>query len=49
MTLYDQLIELKDDAYREFQARLVPNIPQETILGVRTPHPFLCDRDDPVL
>lgn len=37
MTLYDQLIEVKDDTYREFQARLVPNIPQETILGVRTP------------
>ena len=37
MTLYDRLMEVKDDAYREFQARLVPNIPQETILGVRTP------------
>ena len=37
MTLYDRLIEVKDDAYREFQAKLVPNIPPETILGVRTP------------
>ena len=37
MTLYSQLIEVKDDAYREFQAKLVPNIPQEMILGVRTP------------
>lgn len=37
MTLYSQLIEVKDDAYREFQAKLVPNIPQELILGVRTP------------
>ena len=31
------LTEVKDDAYREFQAKLVPNIPKETILGVRTP------------
>ncbi|MBO4861807.1 MAG: DNA alkylation repair protein [Firmicutes bacterium] len=37
MILYDRLIEVKDDAYREFQAKLVPNIPPETILGVRTP------------
>ena len=37
MTLYDRLIIVKDDAYREFQAKLVPNIPPETILGVRTP------------
>ena len=37
MTLYDKLMEVKDDAYREFQAKLVPNIPPETILGVRTP------------
>ena len=32
-----ELMALKDDAYREFQAKLVPNIPKETILGVRTP------------
>ncbi|MBR5731798.1 MAG: DNA alkylation repair protein, partial [Firmicutes bacterium] len=37
MDLYDRLAEVKDDAYREFQARLVPNISPETILGVRTP------------
>lgn len=37
MTLYDRLVEVKDDAYREFQAKLVPNVPPETILGVRTP------------
>ena len=37
MTLYDRLVEVKDDSYREFQAKLVPNIPPETILGVRTP------------
>ena len=37
MTLYRRLAEVKDDAYREFQAKLVPNIPKKTILGVRTP------------
>ena len=37
MTLYRRLAEVKDDAYREFLAKLVPNIPKETILGVRTP------------
>jgi hypothetical protein len=37
MTLYDRLIELKDASCRTFQMKLVPNIPSETILGVRTP------------
>lgn len=37
MTLFDRLTEVKDDDYRKFQAKLVPNIPPETILGVRTP------------
>ncbi len=37
MTLYERLIAERDDAYRDFQAKLVPNIPPETILGVRTP------------
>ncbi|MBQ8953308.1 MAG: DNA alkylation repair protein [Clostridia bacterium] len=37
MTIYQRLMEARDDAYREFQARLVPDIPPETILGVRTP------------
>ena len=37
MTLYDRLIPEKDEKYREFQVKLVPNIPAETILGVRTP------------
>jgi 3-methyladenine DNA glycosylase AlkD len=30
-------MEVKDDTYREFQIKLVPNIPPETVLGVRTP------------
>ena len=37
VTLYDRLAAVKDDNYREFQAKLVPNIPRETIIGVRTP------------
>lgn len=37
MTLYDRLIEERDDGYGRFQAKLVPNIPPETIIGVRTP------------
>ncbi len=37
MTVYERLAGCADEAYREFQSRLVPNIPKETILGVRTP------------
>lgn len=37
MTLYDRLMEVVDDDYRAFQVKLVPNVPPETILGVRTP------------
>ena len=37
MTLYERLIKEQDAAYREFQTRLVPNVPPETLLGVRTP------------
>ena len=35
--VYDKLILNKDDTYKEFQAKLVPNIPKESIIGVRTP------------
>ena len=37
MTLYVRLTEVKDDEYRVFQAKLVPTVPPDTILGVRTP------------
>ncbi|MCR5796521.1 MAG: DNA alkylation repair protein [Eubacterium sp.] len=37
MTVYELLLEVKDENYREFQAKLVPNIDSETIIGVRTP------------
>lgn len=32
-----QLFAMQDADYRDFQAKLIPNIPYETIIGVRTP------------
>ena len=37
MTLYHELLAVKDEAYRALQTKLVPNVPPETIVGVRTP------------
>ena len=37
MTVYERLIACGDEQYRDFQSKLVPNIPKERILGVRTP------------
>ena len=37
MSVYDRLKKYEDDKYKEFQAKLVPNISPDTILGVRTP------------
>ena len=37
MTVYERLAACGDEQYREFQSKLVPNIPKEKILGVRTP------------
>ena len=37
MTVSEQLTGLGSEKYRDFQSKLVPNIPKETILGVRTP------------
>ena len=37
MTIYDRLAAVSDGKYRDFQTKLVPNVPEETILGVRTP------------
>lgn len=31
------LFSAQDPAYRDFQTRLIPNIPKQTIIGVRTP------------
>ena len=37
MTIYDSLLQYQDKEYRDFQAKLVPNISKDTIIGVRTP------------
>ena len=37
MTVYERLAAFADEKYRDFQSKLVPNIPKETVLGVRTP------------
>ena len=37
MTVYERLAACGSEAYRDFQSKLVPNIPKETILGVKTP------------
>ena len=37
MTIYEKLMEYRDEKYSEFQSKLVPNISPKTIIGVRTP------------
>ena len=37
MNIRERLLELKNEEYRQFTARLVPNIPAETIIGLKTP------------
>ncbi len=37
MTIFERLSACGSEKYRDFQSKLVPNIPKETILGVRTP------------
>lgn len=37
MKIIDKLLKLQDEKYKEFQSKLVPNIPKETILGIKTP------------
>ncbi len=37
MSVYERLAACASGEYRDFQSRLVPNIPKETILGVKTP------------
>lgn len=32
-----RLFELRDEKYQSFQSKLIPNIPAETVIGVRTP------------
>ena len=35
--LQDKLFEMKDKKYKEFHSKLIPEIPKENVLGVRTP------------
>lgn len=37
MIITDRLRSLSDEKYASFQCNLIPNVPPETILGVRTP------------
>ena len=37
MTVAEKLAACGSEKYREFQSKLVPNVPKETILGVKTP------------
>nr|MCR4713072.1 DNA alkylation repair protein [Treponemataceae bacterium] len=37
MTIYEKLMEYRDEKYSAFQSKLVPNISPDTIIGVRTP------------
>lgn len=37
MTVSERLAEFGSEKYRDFQSKLVPGIPKETILGVKTP------------
>ncbi len=37
MNLQERLLAVRDEKYREFQIKLVPNIDPDTVIGVRTP------------
>ena len=37
MKILNRLLELKDKKHAEFNSKLLPNIPQKTIIGVRVP------------
>ena len=37
MNILDKLLKVKSDGYKEFQAKLVPNISPDVIIGVKTP------------
>lgn len=37
MDITEELFKLKDEKYREFHSRLIPNIAPDNIIGVRTP------------
>lgn len=37
MNLQKRLFELKDDKYREFHKKLIPNVDEKRLVGIRTP------------
>lgn len=37
MTIQETLFTMQDTKYRDFQRKLIPNIPPETFIGIRTP------------
>ena len=37
MTIYEKLLECQDLKYRDFQLKLIPNIDEDHMIGVRTP------------
>ena len=37
MSVFEQLVNARDEKYRQFQIKLVPGIDPDTIIGVRTP------------
>ena len=37
MTIQETLFTMQDLQYRDFQVKLIPNIPPESVIGVRTP------------
>ena len=37
MNITEELFTLKDEEYKKFQSGLIPNISDDTIIGVRTP------------
>lgn len=37
MKIKEELFSLKDEAYKDFQARLIPNISKDTVIGIRVP------------
>ena len=35
--LQEQLFALRDEGYRDFSSKLIPNVPPERVIGIRTP------------
>ena len=37
MKIQEKLLALQDEKYRDFHSKLIPTIPRETVIGIRTP------------